>query len=59
MIDMACEGCVFQKYRVIDGKQMWFCRLESEDVCGNNVDAVYHENEESKRKCIYGYGDEE
>ena len=53
-----CEGCVFQRYQMDGDEQKWYCRLESEDVYGNNRQFLLHPNRESNRDCIYGYGKE-
>ena len=47
---MNCEGCMFQRYRMTEQGQAWYCRKESTDEI-----PVYHYESASECKCKYGY----
>lgn len=48
MTKMTCEGCMYQRYRMTDKGQAWFCRRESSDEV-----PIFHYAPASECECMF------
>lgn len=47
---MKCEGCMFQRYRMTEEGQAWYCRMESSDDV-----PIFHFESACDRECTCGF----